>query len=308
MNYTLNQLRVFVKITELQSITKASEELFLTQPAVSIQLKKFQDQFSIPLTEVVGRKLFITSFGWEIAETAKNILKETEELNYKTSQYQNLLAGKLKLSIVSTGKYVMPYFLSGFIDEHPSVDLSMDVTNKTLVLESLVNNEIDFALMSVVPEDLKINKIELMENHLFLVSKKNSKKQKLNTILENNPLIYRENGSATRMLMEKYFSENTFTRNKKIELTSNEAVKQAVLSGLGVSIMPIIGIRNVLKNEELEIVPAKGLPIVTSWNLVWLKDKKLSPLSDAFIHYISTNKDYLIKKEFGWVDQLIEKK
>lgn len=309
MNFTLNQLRIFVKVADLQSITKASEELFLTQPAVSIQLKKFQDQFSIPLTEVIGRKLYVTPFGKEIAEAAKKILDETEQINYRTLQYQNLLSGKLKLSIVSTGKYVMPYFLSGFIKEHPSVELSMDVTNKTLVLQSLVNNEVDFALMSVIPQDLSINKIELMPNQLFLVAKNmgESAVSKAN-VVDSNPLIYREHGSATRMLMEQYFSGKNLSLNKRIELTSNEAVKQAVLSGLGVSIMPVIGLKNSLQNEDLMIVPLKGLPIVTSWNLVWLKDKKLSPVSEAFITYLEENKEHIIDDEFSWVDQVLTKK
>ena len=145
MNYTLNQLRIFLKIAEKQRITKASEELHLTQPAVSIQLKNFQNQFPIPLTEVVGRQLFITDFGEEIAEAAKRILREVESINYKLLGFQGELAGKLKISVVSTGKYVMPYFLSGFIREHTGVDLIMDVTNKARVVESLEENEVDFA-------------------------------------------------------------------------------------------------------------------------------------------------------------------
>lgn len=137
MNFTLHQLQIFLKISELQSITKASEELFLTQPAVSIQLKKFQEQFSIPLTEVVGRQLFITDFGKEIAQAAKKILEEVNAINYKTMAYQGQLAGKLKFSVVSTGKYVMPHFLSGFMHQNRGVDLSMDVTNKTKVVKQL---------------------------------------------------------------------------------------------------------------------------------------------------------------------------
>ena len=119
MNYTLNQLRIFLKIVEKQSITKASEELHLTQPAVSIQLKNFQNQFSIPLTEVVGRQLFVTDFGQEIAEAARRILKEVDSINYKLLAYQGELAGRLKISVVSTGKYVMPYFLSNFMRDNP---------------------------------------------------------------------------------------------------------------------------------------------------------------------------------------------
>ena len=118
MNYTLHQLRIFQKVAEYESITKASEELHLTQPAVSIQLKNFQEQFPIPLTEVVGRKLYITDFGKEIADAAEKILNEAEAINYKTLPFKGVLAGRLKISVVSTGKYVMPYFLSDFMEKN----------------------------------------------------------------------------------------------------------------------------------------------------------------------------------------------
>lgn len=149
MNYTLHQLQIFLKVTELKSVTKASEALFLSQPAVSMQLKKFQDQFSIPLTEVVGRQLYITEFGLEIAEAAEKILNEVELINYKTRSQKGQLAGKLKIAIVSTAKYAMPYFLNGFMELHPEVDLVLDVTNKGGVIRSLENNEVDFAMVSI---------------------------------------------------------------------------------------------------------------------------------------------------------------
>ena len=137
MNYTLNQLQIFLKIVQTRSVTKAAEELHLTQPAVSIQLKNFQEQFQIPLTEVVSRRIYITDFGMEIAETAENIINLVYAINYKTMAYKGQLIGKLKLSVVSTGKYVMPYFLTDFMKLHDGIELLMDVTNKSKVLESL---------------------------------------------------------------------------------------------------------------------------------------------------------------------------
>ena len=121
MNYTLNQLQIFLKITQTQSVTKAAEELHLTQPAVSIQLRNFQAQFEIPLTEVVGRKIFITDFGKEISLAAEKILNEVYAINYKTMAYKGQLAGRLKISVVSTGKYVIPYFLSDFLNQHQGI-------------------------------------------------------------------------------------------------------------------------------------------------------------------------------------------
>jgi len=149
MNYTLHQLKLFLRIVETKSITKTAEELFLTQPAVSIQLKNFQNQFDIPLTEIIGRQLFVTEFGNEIASIAKNILNEVDEIQYKSLAFKDILAGRLRISIVSTGKYVMPFFLSAFLKKYPNVELVMDVTNKQKVIKSLEFNEVDFALISV---------------------------------------------------------------------------------------------------------------------------------------------------------------
>jgi len=305
MNYTLHQLQIFLKIAEIQSITKASEELHLTQPAVSIQLKNFQDQFPIPLTEVVGRKIYITDFGKEIAQAAEKIINEVYAINYKTLAYQGELSGRLKISVVSTGKYVMPYFLSDFMNRNNGVDLIMDVTNKSRVIESLEMNEVDFALVSVLPKKLKVNRVELMPNRLFYVGSNNLKfknaptKKKLFEVL---PLIYREQGSATRNAMETFISRNKFSVRKKMELTSNEAVKQAVVSGLGCSIMPLIGIKNELKNKDLQIIPVKGLPITTTWNLIWLKSKKLSPAAMAYLDFLNSEKKDIINEKFSWIN------
>ena len=306
MNYTLHQLRVFLKVAEHQSITRAAEELFLTQPAVSIQLKKFQDQFSIPLTEVVGRKLYVTDFGNEIVEAAEKIIEEVEAINYKTIQYKNQLAGKLKISVASTGKYVMPYFLSDFMAEHRGVDLVMDVTNKTHVVKSLENNEVDFALVSVIPDQFKTNSVSLLSNKLYLVgSPKLHLKEKLanKERFDEFPFLFRESGSATRMAMEEFITKNKLPTFKKMELTSNEALKQAVIAGLGYTVMPLIGIKNALENNEIEIIPYKGLPLITQWNLIWLKSKNLSPLATAFLEYIKAERDRIANDTFSWYEK-----
>lgn len=305
MNYTLNQLQIFLKVAQTQSVTKAAEELYLTQPAVSIQLKNFQDQFDIPLTEVVGRKLYVTDFGKEIASAAEAILNEVNAINYKTQAYQGQISGRLKISVVSTGKYVMPYFLTGFMKQHPGIDLLMDVTNKAKVIESLDRNEVDFSLVSIIPDTLQLNRIELLPNKLYLVGARGSKinaKGSVKKIFEELPLIFRENGSGTRQTMERFIEKHHLIFRKKMELTSNEAVKQAVLAGLGYSIMPLIGIKNELKNGDMKIIPVKGLPIQTAWQLIWLKGKKLSPVATAFLAYINKEKTAITKQFFPQVD------
>jgi DNA-binding transcriptional LysR family regulator len=306
MNYTLHQLQIFFKVSETKSITKAAEELFLSQPAVSIQLKNFQEQFSIPLTEVVGRKLFITDFGEEIAKAAEKILNEVHAINYRTMAFAGELTGRLKISVVSTAKYVMPYFLADFMTLNKGVDLIMDVTNKSGVVASLEANEVDFAMVSVLPKQIKTESVELMQNKLFFVGGMQHKKLKgliKKKQFEELPLIYREQGSATRNAMENFIKGNAFSVRKKIELTSNEAVKQAIIAGLGYSIMPLIGIKNELRTGELQILPVTGLPIVTNWNLVWLPSKKLSPAALAFLEHITASKETIIQQKFKWFEE-----
>lgn len=305
MNYTLHQLQVFLEIVEKKSITKASESLFLTQPAVSIQLKKFQEQFSIPLTEIIGRKLYVTDFGEEIAEAARKILIEVAAINHKSNLYQGKLAGKLSIAVVSTGKYVMPYYLSDFVNAHPGIDFTMDVTNKLKVIEDLEKNRVDFALVSILPEHLKLNRLTLIKNNLHLVggtTREQQRKGKKTELFTEEPMLYREKGSATRNAMEAFIQGKNIPVKKKIELTSNEALKQAVIAGLGYSIMPMIGIRNAVEKGDITVIPYKGLPIKTEWNLVWLNKKNLSPVATAFVNFLKEEKERITAKYFDWVE------
>lgn len=306
MNFTLNQLQIFLKVAQLQSVTKASEELHLTQPAVSIQLKNLQAQFDIPLTEVVGRKIYITDFGKEIAIAAENILNQVHAINYKTLAYKGQLTGRLKISVVSTGKYVMPYFLSDFMKLHPGIELAMDVTNKQQVIQSLENNEVDFSLVSILPYKFNVEQLDLLKNKLYLVGnspllEKESTDPK--EVFDNLPLIFREKGSGTRQTMESFIKQNNIPFLKKMELTSNEAVKQALIAGLGYSIMPLIGIKNELKRGDLHIVPVAGLPIQTTWSLIWLKEKKHAPVARAYLDFLENQKSQIGADKFSDVDR-----
>lgn len=310
MNFTLHQLKVFMIVVENESVTKASEELHMTQPAVSIQLKNLQAQFDIALTEVVGRKLYITDFGQELYQIANRILKEVASINYQIQNFRGMLSGRLKISVASTGKYVMPYYLKGFLQANPNIDLLMDVTNKTKVIKSLEHNEVDFSLVSVLPEKLDIEQEILLPNKLFLTSAAKSDieilKQSSKAVFDKLPLIYREEGSGTRVTMQRYFQKANIVPNVKLELTSSEAVKQAVMAGLGFSIQSIFSIKNELKLKEIKIIPVKGLPLVENWRLIWLKQKKMSEVAKAFLIFIKQNKAAVYKKNFAWIEEYDE--
>ena len=269
MNYTLNQLQIFVKVAQTMSITKASEELNLTQPAIS----------------------------------AQEIIDQVNAINDKMKAFKGQLFGRLKISVVSTGKYVIPYFLTDFLKKNPGVELSMDVTNRGKVIESLEKNEVDFSLVSIPLEGTNYEYMELLNNELYLVGNPEllSEKPGFNPkqLPTNMPFIFRESGSGTRKTMEYFLKNQEIQINKKIELMSNEAVKQAVIAGLGYSIMPIIGIKNELQNGSLVIIPQKGLPITTQWKLVWNNRKKHSPVSEAFLQFVAQNKELISKKYFS---------
>lgn len=307
MNYSLHQLAIFLKIVQTRSITKTAEAMHLTQPAVSIQLKNFQSQFNIPLIEIINKKVYITEFGKDIAESAQNIMNEVSVIDNRLTKYNGSLTGTLRISSVSTGKYVIPFFLADFLQENQNVDLRLDVSNKVTVLDLLEQNQSDFSLVSDLPKHMALQRIELMPNALYLVGSGNQSSQ-LDLInkqtLEKLPLIYREEGSATRMAMEKFIERNRITVKKKIQLTSNEAVKQAVIAGIGFSIMPVIGLKNELESKQLQIIPIKGLPIKTAWNMVWHRKKRLSPVAAAFKEYIEQHKKDIIHSNFNWIQGL----
>ena len=216
---------------------------------------------------------------------------------------KNLTAPAGVTAIDATGKYVMPFFLSGFMRQHVGVELLMDVTNKNKVFESLKNNEIDFGLVSFLPSLLDIEKLDLLQDKLYLVGKRETNQKDNITakkMFENLPIIFREPGSGTRQVMERFLQSNNITVLRKMELTSNEAVKQALMAGLGYSIMPFIGIRKEIVSNELQIIPVKGLPFKTTWNLIWLKGKKLSPTAATFLEYLQKNKEQIVADTFSW--------
>lgn len=328
MNITLHQLMVFTVIVDKKSVTKAAEELNMTQPAVSIQLKNLQDQFDIPLTEVIGRKIYITDFGIELYRIAGRVLQEMDTIRYKASGYKGILSGKLSISVVSTGKYIMPYFLSGFLNAHPEVDLRMDVTNRSKVRKSLEDNEVDFSLVSVLPSQMPVMEEIIMPNRWYLLAARDypldgakdraatakahaptgksapTGRQRLDkSAFGKIPLIYREEGSGTRYMMQQYFSQANITPKINLELSSDEAVKQAVIAGLGCSILSILTLKNELKQKEVKIIPIAGLPLKSNWRLIWLKRKKPSLVAQAYLDYLRQEKASIYKTNFSWIEQ-----
>lgn len=304
MNFTLHQLNIFQNVVRLKSITKAAEVLHMTQPAVSIQLKNLQDQFDIPLTEVIGRQLYITDFGMELASITEKILVDVDTIQHKMRAYKGILSGTLRMAGVSTGKYIMPYFLSGFMEEYQAIDLVLDITNRGKVIESLAKNEIDFAVVSVLPAQLEVEEEKLMPNKLLFIGLPGRPWQPENDAgFASIPLIHREEGSGTRMIIDAYFQELKVAPKVRLTLTSSETVKQAVIAGLGVAALSVFSLKNELERGEVEILPLEGFPLMSEWRLIWLKNKRLSPVCKAYLDFIRTRKKAIFDRHFSWANQ-----
>lgn len=284
MKYTLHQLEIFVRLSRTLSVTQTAEELNLSQPAVSIQLKNFQSNFAIPLTEIVHKRLYLTEFGKTVAVKAAEVLRSTEGVNQCLAAYQGEITGPLRISTVSTGKYIAPYLLAPFIKQHPSLDISLNVSNKNTVLQELTGNEIDLALVSIKPE-LRVEEYVLMENEFVLVGAKPPVSAEVWSPdrLGSIPILFREPGSATRQMMERYLQQHGITVKRSLELASNEAIKQSIKAGLGYSVMPKVSILPDLEQGKLFIQPVRGLPIRSQWSFIWPEGKKLSPQAQAFL-------------------------
>lgn len=309
MNFSLQQLRALQIVAKHQSITKAAKIMNLTQPGVSIQLKNLQEQFDVPLTEIIGKKIHITEFGQELVNTADRIFSELDQIQQRMLELKGLLGGKMRISSVSTGKYLVPYLMADFMKIHPHVEISLEVSNRFTVLSHLQENTTDLALVSVWPEDMDLESITIAENKWYLACAPEKKEHYQKDINQGNwhkiPFILREKGSGTRTKMESFFNEKDIKFESKLELATNEAVKQAVMAGLGVSVLSIFSMHQEINDKRIEILKFEGLPLLADWKLIWLKQKNHPPAIKAFIRWLGENNKAIIHDHFKLVDQLI---
>ena len=305
MNITLQQLRIFLSVVENKSLTKAAEALHLTQPGVSIQLKNLQDQFYAPLFEIVRKKIYLTEFGSEIVESCRKIFEEMDRIQQKNMEIKGLLGGKIRISSVSTGKYIIPYIMADFMNQHPQIEISLEVSNRGQVIRDLLDNTLDLALVSILPENVAMEKFSLVKNTWVMACSPKMKGIYQAELKKGNwqniPFILREKGSGTRTMMENYFSEHQINGGRKMEFSTNEGAKHAVMAGLGVSVLSVFSIAKELKDNMIETLPAPGFPLEAEWNLIWLKSKKLSPASGAFLQWLKENHQSILQEHFAWV-------
>lgn len=297
MNITFKQLRLLMALGDTGSVSAAARKVHVTQPTASMQLKEIATAVGLPLYEVVSKKVYLTPIGSELVKTARVIADEWENFAQQVHGVKGLTRGKLKVAVVSTAKYFIPRILGTFCEKYPQIDIALEVLNRDGVVKRLEENLDDLYIMSQPPLHIEINDEVFMPNPLLLVvPKEHIFVQKQNVQLQeltNEKFIMRERGSGTRMATDSHFKKFKFTPNVRLELGSNEAIKQAVIGGLGCAVLSKYSLGDNVDQEKIAILPCKGFPIETSWHIVSPRGKRLSPIAIIF-------KQHLSEQAKGW--------
>jgi DNA-binding transcriptional LysR family regulator len=288
---TLHQLKVFEATARHGSFTRAAEELFLTQPTVSMQVKQLTKAVGLPLFEQVGKRLYLTDAGRELFGTCQEIFNKLEQLEMKVADLKGMKQGRLKLAVITTAKYFMPRLLGPFCQQYPGIDVSLMVTNHERVIERLSNNQDDLYVMSQLPENLEVNAHQFLDNPLVVIAPKTHPLVQEKNIplkrLAEEVFIMREPGSGTRRAFQKLLDEHRLNVKVRLELGSNEAIKQAIAGGLGLSVLS----RHALTAEtvgELTVLDVDEFPIPRQWYVVYLAGKQLSVVASTFLDYLQS--------------------
>jgi DNA-binding transcriptional LysR family regulator len=289
-NSTLRQLELFEAIARLGSFTRAAEELFLTQPTVSMQIKKLSDTVGMPLFEQVGKKIYLTDIGHELHRTCLGISEHLANFEMIAADMKGLKKGKLRLAVVTTAKYFAPRLLGTFCQQYPGVDVSLKVSNRERVLERLATNLDDLYILGQPPVDADVVAEAFLENNLVVIAPANHPLAKMKRIplerLAKEPFLLREPGSGTRMATERKFDESGLKLKMRMELGSNEAIKQAVIGGLGVSVLSRHTLESDTPSKQFVVLDVKGFPIKRHWYFVYPAGKQLSIIARTFVDHL----------------------
>lgn len=287
---TLRQLQIFETVVRLGGYTRAAEALHLSQPTVSVQIKKLCDTLGCPLLEQAGGQTRTTAIGQNVYVAAVEILDKLVELGDTVSEESNELKGDLRIAVVTTAKYFMPRLLAGFIRQHPGVTPYLTVANRATVLDRLKSNEDDLLIMGQVPKGLDVKVHRFTNNKLVIAAAPDHSMVQARGIsletLSRERFIVREKGSGTRQILENMLAEQGLQISPYMELESSEAIKQCVMSGLGISLLSEHNLQMELSNNHIAALPVNGFPLVRSWYAVHQKNKKLGIISRAFLEII----------------------
>lgn len=296
MNFTLRQLRLFLALAETGSVSAAAKAMHVTQPTASMQLKDISASVGLPLYEVIRKKIFLTETGKALAITAREITQSLASFEQLAHATKGIAKGHLRIAVVSTAKYFMPRLIGSFCKRHPLIDVSLEILNRDGVLGRLRQNTDDLYIMSMPPDDVVLVDEVLMPNPIVVIAASTDPlaKQKNVTLsdLRSRRFILREPGSGTRMTADQYFRAKKFRPDIRLELGSNEAVKESVAGGLGIGVISQYALHGHQKEHGVRVIDVDEFPLKSSWHLVHLAAKNLSPIALAF-------KDHIIREING---------
>ncbi len=299
MNVTFRQLRLLEAVARNSSFTRASEELHLTQPAVSTQIKQLEEEIGMPLFEQMGKKIFLTEAGKEVYAFSRAIAQQFHDIESVLDDMKGVKRGTLAITVTSTGKYFAPYLLAAFIKRYPGTQVHLEVTNREEVVQQLQDNTPDLAIMGTPPDNIELRAQAFMQNPLVIIAPPDHplvsvSRVPLNRLVEEN-FILRERGSGTRNAVERFFQQRGIKFNASMEMSRNEAVKHAVMAGLGLGIVSLHTLEFELALNRVAILSVEGFPIMKEWYLVHRSGKRMSPIAQAFHAFVLNESDRIIK-------------
>lgn len=290
MNVTFRQLRLLEAVARNSSFTRASEELHLTQPAVSTQIKQLEQEVGMPLFEQMGKKIYLTEAGKEVYAFSRTIAQQFRDIESVLDDMKGVKRGNLSLSVTSTCKYFAPYLLAEFVKSHTGVQVHLEVTNRETLVAELQENIPDMAIMGTPPEHMELTAQAFMQNPLVIIARPDHPLAKvsripLSRLVEEN-FILRERGSGTRNAVERFFEQHGVKLNTSMEMSRNEAIKHAVMAGLGLGIVSLHTLEFELALDRIAILSVEGFPIMKEWYLVSRSGKRMSPIAQAFHEFV----------------------
>lgn len=292
MNVTFRQLKIFEAVARHLSFTRASDELHLTQPAVSMQIKQLELETGVPLFEQIGKRVFLTEAGEELQRYSRSISTLLTEAEQVFEEMKGLKRGRLKIAVASTANYFVPRLWATFRMRHPDVSVSLDVTNRAGLLRALAENQTDLVIMGQAPQDLDLVAESFMRNPLVVIAPPTHALCGERDIplqwLQGETFLIREQGSGTRSLMERVFAEKALDPAMPIEMSSTEAIKQGVEAGLGLAVLSLHTLEMELALKRLAVLNVEGFPVLRDWYIVHRAGKRLSAVAQAFRDFILT--------------------
>lgn len=289
-NATFRQLQVFESIARNGSFTAAATELHLTQPTISVQIKKLSDNVGMPLFEIMGKKVHLTAVGQQLLKTCHTVFKELNEFEMTLSNIKGIKEGTLKLSGVTTVEYFAPRILGDFCRKYPGIKVSLEVTNRARVIKRIQDNMDDLYICGPIKEEIGIDDTLFLQNPLVILAAPDHRLvgQKNITIeeLADEQFLMREPGCGTYLALDKLLGERKIQFKSHMELGSNEAIKQAVMSGLGISMLSLYALAHEIKSGEIAVLDVIGFPYMDEWHVISPKGKKLSIVAQAFYDYL----------------------